>query len=280
MQADTGQFDGRGGLSIAWRAWLPEDEPKAVLVLAHGAGEHSGRYGHVAHRLNQAGYAVHALDHRGHGHSEGRRAYLDRMENVVDDLHTFVRQAKERHPGKPLFLLGHSMGGCIAIEYALAHQDELTGLALTCPLAVLEAANPVQRAAGRILSAVLPQAPVFRVDSALVSRDPKVVRRYDEDPLVHHGGLPARTVGELAQTVARFPERVPEIEVPLLVMLGGADELVPPEGGRMVAERAGSADKTLEEYDGLYHEILNEPDWEKVADDLVGWLDGRVPRAH
>lgn len=235
-------------------------------MISHGAGEHCGRYDRVARRLVEAGYAVHALDHRGHGRSSGRRALIDRMSNAVEDLHAVVRSLD-----RP-FLLGHSMGGCIAIEYALAHQDSIRALALSSPLAHLSTASLFQRIAAHVLSAVAPWAPVFSVDSALVSRDPVVVRGYDTDPLVHHAGLPARTVGELASTVGSFPERVPAITLPLLVMLGTADEIVPNEGGRMVHERAGSGDKTLEVYDGLYHEILFEPEWRAVCDDVIAWF--------
>ena len=236
-------------------------------MISHGAGEHCGRYDRVARRLVDAGYAVHALDHRGHGRSSGRRALIDRIENVVEDLHTVVSSLD-----RP-FLLGHSMGGCIAIEYALAHQDSIRALALSSPLAHLAAANPIQRAAGHVLSAIAPWVPVFTVDPTLVSRDPEVVRGYEADPLVHHNGLPARTVAELADSVGSFPDRVGEITLPLLVMVATADEIVPPQGGRMVYDRAGSADKALQVYEGLYHEILFEPEWHTVCDDLIAWLD-------
>ena len=267
MRETEEHFEGRAGIDIFRRAWLPEGEAKANVVLAHGAGEHCGRYEGVAAQLVEAGYAVHALDHRGHGRSSGRRAYLDRMANVVADLHTVVTSV-----GRP-FLVGHSMGGCISIEYALWHQDSIRALALSSPLAHLAAANPVERAAAHVLSAVAPWLPIHRVDSTKVSRDPAVVEDYDTDPLVHHDALPARTVAELARVVDSFPARVASITLPLLVMLGTADEIVPNEGGRMVCERAGSDDKTLEVYDGLYHEILFEPEGRQVAADLIAWLD-------
>jgi len=269
MRETEEHFEGRGGVDIFRRAWLPDGEPKAAVVIAHGAGEHCGRYAGVAALLVEAGYAVHALDHRGHGRSSGRRAYIDRLRNAVEDLHTVVGSLD--HP----FLLGHSMGGCIAIEYALAHQDSIRALALSSPLAHLEAANIFERAAARMLSAVTPWVPLHSVDSSKVSRDPEVVRDYDTDPLVHHSGLPARTIAELAGAIESFSERVGGIDVPLLVMLGTADEIVPPEGGHMVLNRAGSRDKTLKVYDGLYHEILFEPEGVAITEDLIAWLDAR-----
>jgi alpha-beta hydrolase superfamily lysophospholipase len=260
---------------IEWQAWLPE-EPRAVVVIAHGAGEHSGRYEHVARRLVDAGYAVYALDHRGHGRSQGRRALVDRLDNAVADVRGLLGVARAAHPGLGIFLLGHSMGGAIALAFAIRHQDELSGLALSGPVAALEAASPALRLAARALSVLTPGLGVFAVDSSLVSRDPEVVRAYREDPLVFHGKLPARTVAELAAAVERFPAQVPGIRIPLLVMHGTADALAPVAGGTMVHERAGSADRTLHLYEGLYHEILNEPEQERVLSDLVAWLDARA----
>jgi alpha-beta hydrolase superfamily lysophospholipase len=273
----TGNFDGRGGVRIHYRTWLPEGEAKAVLVISHGAGEHGARYGHNATRLVDAGYAVYAPDHRGHGES-GKGAQIDRMANAVADLHTMVELARSEQPGRRLYLLGHSMGGCIAIEYAFAHQDALDGLVLSNPVAALEAASPVQRIAGRILSAIAPGVGVFGVESDLISRDPAVVADYDADPLVHHGKLPARTVAELARAVDRFEERAPEITVPLLLLSAPDEQLVPAHGGRMIHERASSQDKTIKEYPGLRHEILNEPEWPQVTDDLRDWLDSQVAK--
>jgi acylglycerol lipase len=275
---EEAHFGGAGGTQIYCQAWLPA-MPRAVVVLVHGAGEHSGRYGHVAERLVSAGYAVHALDHRGHGRSDGPRMYLDSIDDVVADLGRFIFGVRRRHAGLPLALLGHSMGGLVALAYAIRQQDTIDALVLSGPLAALAAASPVQRLAAQVLSVVAPRLGLIGVDPTLVSRDPAVVRAYVEDPLVFHGKLQARTIAQLAAVIARFPEEAPAIRVPLLVMLGSADRLAPPAGGRMVHERASSTDKTLLVYDGLYHEILNEPEQERVMDDLVAWLDARMEPA-
>ncbi|HWF71978.1 MAG TPA: lysophospholipase [Solirubrobacteraceae bacterium] len=276
-QHRDGTFAGVGGVSIFWQAWLPPGPPRGVVVIAHGAGEHSGRYLHVAARLVREGYAVYALDHRGHGRSAGPRALIDRIDNAVADLDTLVLRAAGEHPGVPVFLLGHSMGGTVSLCYALRRQDRLDALALSAPLAALEAASPVVRIAARVLSALTPRLPVIAVDSSLVSRDPAVVQAYNADPLVHHGKLPARTVAELAAAVASFPDRVAEITVPTLILYGTADGLCPPEGSVMVGRRIGASDRTVKSYPGLYHEILNEPEQEQVMDDLVAWVDLHVP---
>ena len=274
-----GRLIGEGGRQIAWQAWLPEaGDPKAVVVIAHGASEHGGRYRYVVERLVPEGFAVYAIDHRGHGRSDGTRAQIDRMAHVVADLDQLVDQVRAEHPGLKLFLLGHSMGGCIGIAYTIAHQEKLDGLALSAPLAALDAAPLPLRLVAKALSLVLPDTGVYQVSSEAVSRDAAEVADYDADPLNHHGKLPARTVQELADTVARFEADSPKLTLPLLVMIGTADTLVPPAGGQMVHDRAGSTDKTLKTYDGFFHEIFNEPAGERdrPLDDLAAWLTERT----
>jgi acylglycerol lipase len=269
-------FAGAGGLEIFWRAWSGDGDATAVVVIAHGAGEHSGRYTHVAQRLVDQGYAVYAIEHRGHGRSQGPRALIDRIDNAVADLDKLVALAGDAHPGVPLFLLGHSMGGTIALSYALAHQQRLAGLVLSGPLAALDPVPAPMRITARTLSAVAPRTPLIAIDSSLVSRDPAVVADYRADPLVHHGKLPARTVVELADAIEAFPGAVGAITVPTLIMYGTDDGLCPPDGSVMLSQRIGSADKTLTPYPGLYHEILNEPEREQVLDELCSWLARRV----
>jgi alpha-beta hydrolase superfamily lysophospholipase len=269
--ADTAQ--------IYWQAWLPSGEPRAVVVIAHGIGEHSGRYGHVAARLTAAGFAAYALDHRGHGRSSGPRALIDRMDHAVADVDRFVTLAASRHAGRPLHLLGHSMGGAIAIAYALAHQERLRGLVLSSAAASLASAPASARLEARVLGVVAPGAGTMEIDPSLISRDQAVVRAYREDPLVYRGKLPARTVAEIAATIEGFPAQVPELRLPLQVMAGTGDRIVSPSGSRMVHDRAGSPDRTLRLYDGLYHELFNEPERRVVLGDVTAWLDARtVPR--
>jgi acylglycerol lipase len=272
-----GSFTGVGGVNIFWQAWLPPGPCRALVVIVHGAGEHSGRYPHVAARLVHEGYAVYALDHRGHGRSEGPRALIDRMDNLVADLDMLVLVAiGEQGSGIPVFLLGHSMGGTLSTCYALRHQDRLAGLALSGPLAAIEAASPVVRIAAKVLSAVAPRLPAIGVDPTLVSRDPAVVEAYKADPLVHHGKLPVRSVAELAAAVESFPDTVSRITVPTLILYGTADQICPTEGSVMLGNRIGATDVTVKSYPGLYHEILNEPEQEQVMDDLCAWLNAHV----
>jgi alpha-beta hydrolase superfamily lysophospholipase len=273
----TGHFDGAGGLRIFWQAWLPGDRPRGVVALAHGISEHSGRYAWTGEQLAARGYALYALDHRGHGKSEGPRAVIDRVGNCVEDLGQLIDIAdgEADSPRRP-FLLGHSFGGFLSLAFATRRQREIQGLLLSAPVAVLEAASSVQRLAGHVLSAIAPKLGVFDIDSSTVSRDPEVVRDYDADPLNHHGKLPARTVHEMAQEIGRFPQTVPGITVPLLVQVGTGDELVPPQSSELVYGWASSEDKTIKRYDGLYHEILNEPERDAVVADTLAWLDAHT----
>jgi alpha-beta hydrolase superfamily lysophospholipase len=270
----NGHFDGAGRVEIFWQAWLPDGEPRAVIGMAHGASEHSGRYAWTGEQLAARGYALYAHDHRGHGRSGGPRAVIDRVDNLVADLGTLLEiAAAESGNGQKPYLFGHTMGGFAAIAYATRRKDEIRGLMLSAPAAVLEAASPVERIAAHVLSVVAPRLGVFAIDSSTVSRDPEVVRDYDADPLNYHGKLPARTVHEMATEIGRFNDTIPRITVPLLVQVGTSDELVPPRASDFVYERAGSEDKTIKHYDGLFHEILNEPERDAVMADMLAWLD-------
>jgi acylglycerol lipase len=271
----TGFLSGSGGLRIFWQSWRPDGEPRAVIVLVHGASEHSGRYGYVADAFVTAGYAVYALDQRGHGRSEGPRAVLDRLSRAVADVDRLVLQASEENPGRGVFLLGHSMGGTVAVSYCLQHEDRLAGLILSGPLAALEAAPAPMLALGRALSAIAPRLPLVSIDASLVSRDPEVVREYVADPLNHHGKLPARTVAELAAAIGEFPAAVSAITIPTLILYGDADRLAPPAGAQMLGERIGATEKTVKAYPGLFHEIFNEPERDEVLADTLGWLAER-----
>jgi alpha-beta hydrolase superfamily lysophospholipase len=266
---------GADGVQIFTQSWLPDAvDVRAVVVLVHGFGEHSDRYDWVAERLTGAGYAVYAGDHRGHGRSQGPRAVVD-VDAVVADVDRLVDEASSAHPGLPVAMLGHSLGGLIAIRYALAHQRRLRALVLSGPLAALDAPAPAL-ALARGLARFAPKLGVTSLDPRLVSRDPAVVAAYREDPLVHHGRIPAQTIAEMARTVERFPDVVGRVTVPTLIVYGTSDGLCPPSGAIMLAERFGSVDLTTRAYEGLYHEILNEPERETVIGDVLGWLGERL----
>lgn len=273
-----GNFRGDRARKIVWQSWLPGDGStlRGVVTIAHGYGEHIGRYAHVAERLNGAGFAVYGPDHHGHGGSGGKRGRITVGPAVQDLDRLIVTVSRARHPGLPQFLLGHSMGGAFALRYAIAHQNRLTGMVLSGPLAAVDG-GPALHAFGRAIGAVLPGAPVSKVDPHLVSRSQAVVNDYIADPLNHHGPIPAGLARAMILHVSTLARDVKRITLPTLLMWGTADRLCPPSGCELVAENIGSEDLTVKRYEGLFHEILNEPERERVIDDIVSWLDAHVP---
>jgi lysophospholipase len=189
----------------------------------------------------------------------------------VADIDRLVDLAVERRPGLPVVLLGHSMGGALALRYALAHPDRLSGLIVSGPLVQVEGRAAAQLL-GRVLGRLVPNLPLARLDPNLISRDPDVVRAYIEDPLVFHQPLPAATVSEFLRYAATLPGEVDRVRLPTLLMYGTEDGLCSPQGAVLVSQRIGATDLTTKPYDGLYHEILNEPERERVLDDVCGWL--------
>lgn len=267
-----GRFSGAGGGPIYWQGWVPAGEATGVVVIAHGLAEHGGRYAHVAARFAEDGYATYVADHRGHGKSDGARGNLNRMSEVVTDLETMIRSAAGRHPNRPLFLYGHSMGGLVALVYATGRPAALSGLVLSASAVDISVGSPVERVAARLLSAVTPNLGVLQLDASAMSRDPEVVRRYDSDPLNYRGKTRIRTGAEILAAVGQVTGRLGSLTLPLLVLYGAEDKVTSPDGSRMIVDRAGSSDKTLKIYDGLFHEIHNEPEQETVFADILRWL--------
>ncbi|MGW0173556.1 alpha/beta hydrolase [Rhodococcus sp. NPDC003322] len=273
MAHTQGTFTGNHGTRITYDIWNPDGEPVAILVLAHGLGEHARRYDHVIARLLDLGLVVYAPDHRGHGRSGGKRVELKDWHDYTDDLHRVFELARASHPGLPVYLLGHSMGGAIALDYALDHQADLAGLILSGPAVDVTSGTPgIVVALGKVIGKYLPGLPVETLDANLVSRDPEVVAAYNDDPLVHHGKVPAGIARGMILNAESLPPRLPTLTLPLLLLHGEKDGLANVNGSRMIASTAGTEDLTYKEYPGLYHEVFNEPEQEQVLDDVVGWL--------
>jgi len=274
---DEGSFRGTRARRLAWQSWSPagDQQHKGVVTIAHGYGEHMGRYEHVAARLNEAGFVVYAIDHHGHGRSAGKRGRLSLTAAVADLDQMIVTVSRARNPELPQFLLGHSMGGAIALRYAMVHQKRLTGMVLSAPLAAVEGGSALH-AFARGLGTVLPGAPVSKVDPRTVSRDQAVVKDYIADPLNHHGPVPAGVAKDMVIHVSTLARDVKRVTLPTLLMWGTADRLCPPSGSELVAANIGSEDLTVKPYEGLFHEILNEPEQAQVMDEIVSWLDAHV----
>jgi acylglycerol lipase len=277
MQHSEGTFTGVRNATIYYQAWLPDGAVNGVLLVVHGLGEHSGRYMNVVNYFTPRGYAVYALDHLGHGRSDGTREYVERFGDFTDTLAVFYRMVAGWQPGKPIFLLGHSMGGLIAATYLLDHQADFRGAVISAPALVAGASvSPVTIALGKVAAVIAPKAGVLALDVNGVSRDPEVVRAYVADPLNFQGKTTARLAAEMLKAMQRVAAGVSTITLPLIVVQGSADRLVDPAGAQMLYDKAGSQDKTIKIYDGLYHEVFNEPEHDQVLADVAAWLDAHT----
>ena len=277
MNHSEGNFNGVRNANIFYQAWLPEGNVKAVLLVVHGLGEHCGRYMNVVNHFVPLGYAVYGLDHLGHGKSEGRREYVENFEDYTSTLKIFCNLVKGWQAGKPVFLLGHSMGGLITSYYLLDHQANFNGAVISAPLVKIDASiSQATITLGKILSVLIPKAGVLALDANGVSRDPEVVRVYVNDPLVFHGKTPARLAAELLKAMRRVTAEADKITLPFIVVQGGEDKLVDPAAAQMLYDKAGSQDKTIKIYEGLYHEVFNEPERARVLKDIETWLAAHV----
>lgn len=254
------------GGRLYYRHWDSPGSPVAQVVVSHGFAEHCGRYEHVAAALNTAGMSVWALDHRGHGRSEGDRADIGSVASAVADLDLFVDVVRRSAPEGPLYLVGHSMGGLIAAAYAEEHQDRLAGLILSG--ALLHVAPEVAALAD------LPEIPDLGLADA-VSSDPAVVQAYKDDPLVYLGPPPRNFIESFAQ-VEGVRDRLEELTLPLLAMHGSADLLVSPQALRDLVASVSSDDLTAILWPGLWHEIFNEPRQADVISTMTAWIRARL----
>jgi alpha-beta hydrolase superfamily lysophospholipase len=269
-------FQSRDGTQLHERAWPTSGQPRAVVVIVHGYGEHIGRYDATARALADAGFTVRGFDLRGHGQSGGVRGHCSKFNEYLEDVDAAVVRA--RGENLPLFLLGHSFGALIASQWALAHPQELAGLALTSPFYGLALAVPAAKVlAGKIASRIYPS---LALPSGLkgvdVSRDPEIQKLYDADPL-NNKNATARWFTEASAAQADLEARAPQLTVPVLMIAGGADGIASPKQAKVVFDRFGSRDKTFHLLDGQRHEVLNElpADRAQTVQEIAEWL-----RAH
>jgi len=272
--ADTTEetFQSAGGLNIFLRSLQPESKARAVVVICHGVNSHGGQYAWAADQLVAHGFAVFALDLRGRGKSDGERFYVETVDDYVSDVAGAIRIAKSRHPGLPLFLLGHSAGGVVSATYTLENQSELAGF--ICESFAFQVPAPgFALAAIKGLSHLAPRLPVLKLKNEDFSRDPEAVAALNSDPLIAHEVQPALTVAALVRADERLREEFPTITLPVLIMHGTSDKATVCHGSEFFFETAGSRDKTLKLYEGHYHDLLNDIGKEEAMADITGWID-------
>ena len=277
MKHIEGTFKEPTGLNLYFQYWLPDQTPKAVLMIVHGLAEHSGRYANIVNYFVPRGYAVCGFDYRGHGKSDGMRCYVDRFSDYVNDVRAFFEKVHQEYSNLKIFLVGHSLGATIAIAYALQYQRDLAGLIISgTSLKPGASISPALKAVARLIAALFPKMGLTVLDASTISRDKAVVDAYVNDPLVYRGKIPARLAVEMIKTIDKMPSQIPAINLPIIIMHGTDDRLCNPEGSQMLYDLVGSPDKTLKLYQGFYHEIFNEPEHEKVMADVETWLSAHV----
>lgn len=268
-------FASEDGTRIHMRSWLPQGEPRGLVVICHGVNSHGGQHAWTAEQFVARGLAVYALDLRGRGLSEGPRFYVEDVADYVADLRGAIHIAKERHTGLPVYLLGHSAGGVTACTYALDHQQEIDGL--ICESFAFQVPAPgFVLSAIKGLSHIAPRLGVLTLHMKDFTRDPVALTALEADTLTKDETQPAATVAALVRADERLHYSFGQITLPLLILHGTEDKATVCRGSEYFHEHAGSADKTLKLYEGHYHDLLNDLGKEQVLADIAGWIEARL----
>lgn len=271
MRHDRGNFSGAGGINLYYQSWHPHDEIKAIVAIVHGLGGHSSIFDNLVQFLCDRAIAVYSFDLRGHGRSPGQRGYINNWDEFREDLKAFLQLIITQEANLPLFLLGQSLGGTIALDYALHYPEKLQGLILLSP-ALKVGVSPIKSLLGKIFSRFIPR---FTLDTgfdlAAGSRDPQVVASYALDSLRHTKGT-ARLATEFYQTVDWIEVNAVKLQVPILILHGGADRVTMPQSSRDLFEIIPFIDKKIRIYPESYHELHNDLNYREVLSDLESWL--------
>jgi acylglycerol lipase len=258
------------------RSWRPINS-LGVIVIVHGYAEHSGRYKWAALQLADRGFTVYTFDLRGHGKSSGLRNMVQSFDDYLTDLAAFLEKVKSEEPNKPLFLFGHSLGGAIAALFTIRYKPLLSGLITSSAFLANRDIPGVLVQLVILLGRLMPRLPTMFLDAETLSRDPEVVDIYKADLLIGSGTIGARTIAKVLKAIVEISNRMNEIELPLLVLHGTEDRSADIKGSRRIYAGVSSKDKSIKLYDGLYHELLNEPEKMEVLSDIDVWLRKHLP---
>jgi len=273
MQTDS--FTTPDAFRIHTKYWQPAEDSQRVVIIVHGIGEHSGRYLHVAEKIVSAGYHVYALDHRGHGESSGKRLNISSQTNFITDLKQFYDRIKSSHPDAKIFMLGHSMGSVISLQFILSYPDAIDAIVVTGTATDVGSSVPgALRSIGDMVDRIRPNTPISPPGGMeILTRDTEMVKRAENDPLMYKGWTLTSIAKFIIETGKMIQERASEITMPILIMHGEDDELTPISGSKIMYERVGSDDKTLKTWENMLHEIMNEVEREAVLETIVDWLN-------
>lgn len=273
MKHIEGNFIGVRNTNIYYQGWLPEGNIKSILLIVHGVGEHSGRYVNVVDHFIPLGYAIYGLDHVGHGRSGGGREIIKSFEDFIEPLTTYRKMIYAWHPDLPVFIYGHSLGALISVFQLIDNQADFKGAIISAPpVTIPKNISKMTITLGKLLAVVAPKVGVVDLDTSGLSHDEQVVKAYNNDPLVFHGKITACISAGMLKAMLRVNENAGGITLPMFILQGSEDRLVDPDSAKYLYDKIGSKDKTLKVYEGLYHEIHNEPDREIMFNDLAGWL--------
>ncbi|MEH6789556.1 alpha/beta hydrolase [Parasphingorhabdus sp.] len=265
------------GAKLHLQTWTPDSAPKAIILLIHGYAEHAGRYRYFSAHCVSKGYAVFAVDHWGHGKSDGVPGFVPGFSVFHDGVDQLLAAAKQDYPGLPIVLVGHSMGGLIGATYLLSHESEFSACVLSGPaIKAAEEPSAMLKGVSGFLSRFFPKLGVVQLDPNGVSRDPKVVVDYLADPLVYNGKMGARLAAEMLKAMTDIQDRAARISLPMLLLHGEKDSLAAADGSEFLHAQISSTEKRLIIYPELFHEIFNEPEKDKVLGDMTGWLDQQL----
>ncbi|KAF9623424.1 hypothetical protein IFM89_003008 [Coptis chinensis] len=268
------------GDTLFTQSWTPvSNEIKGLVVLLHGLNEHSGRYNHFAKLLNASGYKVYGMDWIGHGGSDGLHAYVHSLDDAVSDMKAFLKKVFEDNPGLPCYCFGHSTGAAIVLKVIMdpTVANDIKGVILTSPAVRVQPSHPIFWVIAPIFSFLLPK---YQFSSAIkrrvpVSRDPEALIAKYSDPLVYIGSIRVRTGSEILRVSSYLQQNLSRLTVPFLVLHGTADTVTDPTASQKLYEEASSTDKSIKLYDGYLHDLLFEPEWKFIVNDIIQWLSCR-----
>lgn len=271
MQSQTSTFKNKAGLKIFIRTWLPDGNPRGIIIIAHGLNSHSGYYQWTAEQFTAQNYAVYAPDQQGRGQSEGERFYTDNIYDAVADVDYVVDRAKSEQPELPVFMLGHSAGGVLACLYSLEHQEKLNGL--ICESFAFKVPAPeFALAVLKGVSHLAPHLHTIKLKNEDFSRNPEAVAVMNNDPPIADESQPSKSMEQLVKADERLEKEFSKITLPVFILHGTNDKATKPSGSQFFYDNAGSTDKTIKFYEGHYHDLLNDLDKEIVMNDIISWV--------
>ncbi|MFH2128990.1 MAG: lysophospholipase [bacterium] len=274
MKNQESTFEGINQTTIFYQTWTPDD-PKGLVMIIHGYGEHSGRYMNVVNTLVPEGYTIWALDHRGHGKSAGRRCHVNRFSDYMEDVAIFEKIARDTHPELPVHIIGHSMGSLIANHYVASRtKQNYRSLTLSGTGA---ATGPAIKGATKLISSLLSVVfPTLSIPSGLdpnfISYDKKVVEAYINDPLVENK-ITTRLGHELMASLPGMIPAAARLKTPTMMQIGSEDESFHPDSWDTLFEAIAVEDKVFRKYEGCRHEVYNEIKKELPLNDLKDWIN-------